>query len=113
MSIYHQIDKESLEFFSSDNVAFVQDRLKQLFWNKYQKSILVHPQVIKDLMRSVYDKNFGHNYEMTDDVINAIFSAYSQEWDMTAKNHQLDKAKVNTWDPSLGIQQYSRGDIKL
>ena len=112
MSLTYDIDEGSKEFFSPENIFFMQEKIRQLFYTKYGRNALVHPDTIKEVMKEIFVKRFGQIYEMNNDVVNIIYSTYANEWQMEEQNRKLDKKKVETWDPCLGLRQHPPIKIK-
>lgn len=104
-SLYYDIDHGTLEYFSPENLDFVQDRVRQKFFERYGRNYMVPKESIIPVMRAIYVNDFRQPHEMTDIVVNIVFSAYKNEMDFEFASQQLDKWAVTTWQPYLCIQQ--------
>lgn len=106
MSLTHHIDEKTLDYFSHSTVNFIQDRLKQKFFEYYGTPYMTPKESIIPVMHNIYLNQYRQIHEMTNLVINIVFSHYKNEMDHHETTVTLDQALVNTWDPSLCIRQH-------
>jgi hypothetical protein len=98
---------EAKSFFSERTLRTLSLKITQHLQGVHpdKKRIVVHDDVLRDLMRKVYVDYFGHSKDMMNIIIALATSYIRDEFEFSAINSKLNK-NVIKYDESYGLVKY-------